>query len=414
MSGHVRKRGDKWYYSFEAASVGGKRKRIERVGGKTKKEAEAALRKALLEFENSGLHFQPKEISVADYMGYWLKNYAEINCKYNTINFYNRFITKHIVPALGTYKLKSLTPSVLQEFINNKFLSGFSKHTIKNLFSILFSSLKYAVFPCNFIKASPMEYVKVPKIELKKSEINRKIISIEDFEKITKRFNESSPFYIPLMIGFYTGCRIGEVMGLTWEDIDLDKGFIDINKIIYKREDKKTPVWCFGTTKTPGSVRKIKIGKTLVEVLKKWKSQQKLNEEKYLEYYINQYVRIESTKKENIQIIHSFDSHIDTQIYDLVKMVCTKENGTMVTPDSFKYASKVINFELGIEFNFHSLRHTHATLLIESGANIKSVQARLGHSSIKTTLDTYTHATIKMSENSVEIFENLVVKKKPD
>lgn len=95
-------------------------------------------------------------------------------------------------------------------------------------------------------------------------------------------------------------------------------------------------------------------------------------------------------------------------------MVCTKENGTMVTPDSFKYASKVINFELGIEFNFHSLRHTHATLLIESGANIKSVQARLGHSSIKTTLDTYTHATIKMAEDSVELFENLVIKKKPD
>ncbi len=199
-------------------------------------------------------------------------------------------------------------------------------------------------------------------------------------------------------------------MGLTWKDIDLDKGFIDINKIIYKREDKKPPVWCFGTTKIPGSVRKIKIGKTLIEILKKWKSQQKLNEEKYLEYYINQYVRVESTQKEDIQIIPSFDSHVDTQVYDFVEMVCTKENGTIITPDSFKYASKVINFELGIEFNFHSLRHTHATFLIESGANIKSVQDRLGYSSIKTTLDTYTHATIKMAEDSVEIFENLVIK----
>ncbi|WP_145988170.1 tyrosine-type recombinase/integrase [Fusobacterium ulcerans] len=54
-------------------------------------------------------------------------------------------------------------------------------------------------------------------------------------------------------------------------------------------------------------------------------------------------------------------------------MVCTKENVAMITPDSFKYASKIINFELGIEFNFHSLRHTHATFLIEAGANIKSV-----------------------------------------
>ena len=67
MAGHVRKRGNKWYYSFEASSVDGKRKRIERVGGRTKKEAEAALRKALQEYENAGLHFEPSEISVADY-----------------------------------------------------------------------------------------------------------------------------------------------------------------------------------------------------------------------------------------------------------------------------------------------------------------------------------------------------------
>lgn len=66
MEGHVRKRGKKWYYSFEAASVDGKRKRIERVGGNTKKEAEAALRKAKQQYENTGLLFEPTEISVAD------------------------------------------------------------------------------------------------------------------------------------------------------------------------------------------------------------------------------------------------------------------------------------------------------------------------------------------------------------
>jgi integrase len=62
----------------------------------------------------------------------------------------------------------------------------------------------------------------------------------------------------------------------------------------------------------------------------------------------------------------------------------------MVTPDTFKNASRVIHFSLGIMFNFHSLRHTHATTLIENGANIKDVQTRLGHTKIETTLDTYT------------------------
>ena len=74
MAGHVRKRGDKWSYSFEASTVNGKRKRIERVGGRTKKEAEAALRKALSQYNNAGLHFEPTKISVSDYLDYWCKN----------------------------------------------------------------------------------------------------------------------------------------------------------------------------------------------------------------------------------------------------------------------------------------------------------------------------------------------------
>ena len=91
-----------------------------------------------------------------------------------------------------------------------------------------------------------------------------------------------------------------------------------------------------------------------------------------------------------------------------VEMVCTKEDGEIVTPNSFKYASKVINYSLGITFNYHSLRHTHATTLIENGAEIKDVQVRLGHANIETTYNTYVHHTEKMSNNSVEIFEKAV------
>ena len=79
-----------------------------------------------------------------------------------------------------------------------------------------------------------------------------------------------------------------------------------------------------------------------------------------------------------------------------------------MTPDTFKYASRVIHYSLGILFNFHSLRHTHATTLIKNGANIKDVQIRLGHANIETTLGTYTHATKKMAEQSVDIFEKAV------
>ncbi|WP_413926647.1 tyrosine-type recombinase/integrase [Clostridioides sp. ES-S-0190-01] len=82
--------------------------------------------------------------------------------------------------------------------------------------------------------------------------------------------------------------------------------------------------------------------------------------------------------------------------------------GEHVTTNSLKYLSRVVNYELGIDFNFHSLRHTHATMLLENGANIKDIQHRLGHAKIATTMDTYSHVTNKMRNQTVDIFEGIV------
>lgn len=404
MKGSVRKRGSQWYYSFEAGSIDGKRKRIERVGGRTKKEAETALRNALQEYENSGLHFEPTEISVSDYMDYWFKNYVQVNCKYNTQNSYEIIIRNHIKPVFGIYKLKSLTPAILQEFVNNKYLNGISKHHLTNIIAVLSGSLKFAVHPCKFIKDSPMQYVKYPKYEHSKLEIDRKIITPDEFKRMIERFPAGTTFYISIVIGYYTGCRIGEVMGLTWNDIDLEAGTIDINKIVYKRK----PNWYFGSTKTKSSVRIIKIGKTLVDALKQHKKRQMENRLKYGQPYTQQYEAEEMNGKEKLRRIYSLPLSVNAGAMQPINMVCTKENGDMVTPDTFKYASRVIHYGLGILFNFHSLRHTHATTLIENGADIKDVQTRLGHANIETTLGTYTHPTEKMAERSVKIFENAV------
>lgn len=403
MEGYVRKRGSKWYYSFEASSVKGKRKRIERVGGRTKKEAQAALRKALLAYDNAGIYFEPTEISLSDYMDYWFKNHVLVNCKHNTQVAYQVILTNHVKPALGIYKLKALTPALLQEFINERYRSGISKSHLGCIMNVLSSALRHAVYPCAFIKDNPLQYVKKPKYEHSVLQERHKLVSHEDFNRIIERFPPGSDYYISLIIGYYTGLRIGEVMALTWEDIDLTQNTISVNKIIFK----KSPDWIFGSTKTKTSVRTIKIGATLADILRQHKKWQLDNRLEYDEYYTLhfEFSEIDPETGKSVRKIVSKQANEVSDTLTQVNMVCTRKSGILITPDSFKSASSTIHKQLKIDFNFHSLRHTHATMLIENGANIKDVQARLGHTNIKTTLDTYTHATEAMAERSVEIFE---------
>lgn len=389
MQGGVRKKGSTWFYYFEAGKVDGKRKKIERKGGNTKKEALEALRKALNEFEKCGAMVDESNMSVSDYFDYWFNEYVLINCKYNTQRGYKVIIENHIKPVLGIYKLKALTPAILQEFLNKKYRNGFTKNTMKGFYGVLSGALRMAVYPYQFLKENPFQYVSMPKYDaLKKNDEDFKTITVDEFNKMVDRFPFGSSFYIPLQIAFYTGMRASEVCGLTWDCIDLDEGKIKVEKIIIK----KGMEWCFGTPKTSSSQREILIGKTLIDILKKYKKYQIENRLKYGKYYAS--------------AIYNFPE--SNSQYSSIDLVCTKENGELVSTDSLKYLSRVVNYELGINFNFHSLRHTHATLLLESGANIKEIQTRLGHSKLATTMDTYSHVTSKLKKESVDLFEKII------
>lgn len=399
MEGHTRKRGDKWYYSFEAASVDGKRKRIERVGGRTKKEAEAALRIALQEYNNAGLFFEPKQISITDYMEYWMQNYVRIECKPNTQRIYGDIINRHINPYIGQYKLNSVTAQTLQQHMNQLYAKGLSKNYLSNIHGVLSGSFHYAVEPGHFIKENPMIYVKMPKCAFKKIDTDHKIINTKDFNCIIDRFPYGSQYHILLMICFYTGLRISECTGLTWDRVDLEKRNITIDRIIVKHEDKK---WYLETPKTYSSYRTVPIGETLLDTLRKHRKWQLENRIKYGQFYKQYYMN----SKNNI---YGTDNTFDNKTTDaLIDFICTQENGTHVNPDLSRYCSRVINYDLGIQFNFHALRHTHATILIESGAHMKDVQKRLGHSRLATTMDTYVKASEKMSTETVDIFEKAV------
>ena len=427
MNGGTRKRGNTWSYYFDMGKVDGKRKRKEKGGFSTKKEAEIALAKAINEYNNAGQVFEPSEISVSDYLDYWFDNYCKMNLKYNTQIGYLGIIENHLKPTFGTYKLKALNSASIQEYANELKLKGFAKSSVVGIISTLSGALNYAIEPLHYIQYNPCDRIKYPKYTQNSKKDVRYIIELETFQRITERFPETSQFYIPLMIGYYTGLRIGETFALTWDDIDLKNRTITVNKIAVKRNfgaDVKKAAskkngkklekssWYFGTPKTFTSNRTVKFGETLYNALVYAKKQKNINRMKYGEYFTEHYLKTEMDEKgEPMQRIIPVSRALQCALPS-ADMVCVRENGEYVSTDSFKYCSRVIHYELKIAFNYHSLRHTHATFLIEAGANVKDVQERLGHTNIETTLNTYVHNTDKMKSQTVDIFEKIITQNK--
>lgn len=203
MQGGVRKRGTTWSYYFDLGKIGDQRKKKEKGGFRTKKEAETALAAAINEYNNGGQVFTPSEVTVSDYLDQWFELYCKMNLKYNTQIAYLRIIKNHLKPTFGKYKLKALNAATLQEYANNLKLQGYSKSHITGILTTFQSSLDYAVEPLHYISQNPMKYIKFPKIERKPRE--RVILSLDEWQQIINRF-EGTRYYIPLMIGFIPDC----------------------------------------------------------------------------------------------------------------------------------------------------------------------------------------------------------------
>lgn len=387
---NVTKRGSTWQYRFEGAKVDGKRKQFSKSGFRTKKEALEAGTKALAEYNNAGVHFQPSEVSVADYLNYWIEEGATSFHKESTVITYKAYIKTKINPFIGNYRLSALNPTILTELLVSLKREGYSKSTLIVVRAIISSALDYAVEPLRYIKDNPMRYVKTPTIEQEPEK--REVLSDDDWERIIERFPFGNRFYIPLLIGYYCGTRISECFALTWDDVDLENCTINVNKQLLL-----VKVWKYSSPKQSSS-RVIKFGQILREELIKEKERQENDEKEYGELFNKVYI-------DNDGVLISSQEKLT---YKRVYPVCIDESGHMTTPKTFLYCNRVIARDLKINFDYHTLRHTHATKLIEGGANVKAVQSRLGHKNISTTLQIYSHVTNSMEENAVEIFEKSV------
>ena len=415
----VMKRGKVYQYQFEIAPVDGKRKYINKSGFKTKKEAFDEGVKAYNEYEYSGKKVNVKDMSYSDYLDYWVDNYAKLNLRYSTIMSYCNIIKNHIKPRIGHYRLSQLDTRMLQEMMNSIYVqNSFSKCFIASILKVLKGSLKYACYTLNYINSDPAENVHAPRYETIDKDPAH-IFTQEEVERILERFRESHSIYYSLLTAYYTGLRVSEVYGLTWDNINFEKKTITINKNIIKKNKYGLPkryciskghsveVWSYGTCKNPQSQRTISIGDTLVKALKEYKKLQEENKEYYGESYLKHYekrIMNEYTNRPEIKIVDA-KAEIEVDLPE-AKLVFVRANGDFRGTESPRHAFKVINYELGIPCRFHDFRDTHATRLIEQGADIKAVSKRLGHSTIMTTYNIYVRVTNKMETETVNKFED--------
>mgnify|MGYP001048502719 FL=1 len=208
----------------------------------------------------------------------WLQNYIKPSTKKRTFNQYSKIIQTHILPYLGDLKLEELTPLIIQKFITKLSINGnkctgkgLSASYIRMIVSIIKNSLKEAHL-ISYLPNYTLDKVNYPKIIEKKIEcftINEQK-KIEFAVKTTKKDK-----YLGIILCLYTGLRIGELLALTWNDIDFEKSILIISKTCYDSSEEGTRIRYINIPKTKNSIREIPLPTKILEMLKEMKKKSK-------------------------------------------------------------------------------------------------------------------------------------------
>ena len=279
----------------------------------------------------------------------WLERYMKHTIKIRSYNRYKSICELHLIKDLGEYELEELKPNVLQDFLLKKIDDHYSTNTIKGIVSVLKQALRLAI-TLEFVDKEYCSNLKMPSSEEKEISVFTKKEQqvIESFCLNHKKRN-----YIGIVICLYTGIRLGELLALTWDDIDFNSNLLTINKTSYSAKvDGRTQI-IVDKPKTKKSIRVIPLPNQLVKLLK-------------------------IIKKESNS-----------------KYVITTRNSGMVGNRSYQRTFKFILKKVNVPYrNFHSLRHTFATNAIELGMDVKTLAEILGHTNAMITLNRYSHSLL--------------------
>lgn len=374
MKGYVRLRGEKYSYGFKYKDHEGKWRTKEKGGFEKKSEAESAMRLAIQEFEDFGfLEIDRSSYTLNQYVDIYFESAAAIKLSPNTIKQYKGAYKIYVRSTpIGKKKLTKINVIDLEKLFVKLYKEKNSslrhvKAVIVNTFDLALRHQLVKINPARITESLAVD----PKREARALELSE-IAKIRDAlgEKRTDR-----PNLLAFEIALATGMRRSEILGLVWDDISLTKGVINVRKQLSENLERVK-------LKSKASERDVPIPKHLKQIL--WKSMMNSRERK----------AIYNAKEPLYYSDHDF--------------VVTHDDGSPIKPNNINYVITRIQKASGVDFTFHDLRHTYATMLAAAGVSAKVIQKRLGHKSITTSMDIYMHVSEDMEKEAVDKFDTFL------
>lgn len=407
----IRKRGNTYQITVHVGRDSAGKQMIETATfkpdpSKTPKQNEKALQKFALDFEEkakTGKLFSGDKMPYKDYIEIWKKEYCEKQLEKTTLETQNRLLNDIIIPSLGHYKLTELKPLHIQKFYDmllsgttdlSKVRGAYNPSSVRRIHNIISSSLTTAVH-WQLIDDNPCRRVKPPKLSRNSSVKNFNLEEAQTFLQYLEEPYETlhggrgdygktacdmrkEPLQLVVLfnLALFGGFRRGELLALTWKDVDFEHNTITINKSLAKTKNDGVII---KGTKNSSSQRVVSMPAECMAMLKRLNLQQKAER-----------LRLGSAWKGQDNVFYqSMGDYMD-----------------IGTPNhSFKRIIKRYNATHSDQLpliSFHGLRHSSATLLISQNNDIKTVSARLGHADVSTTMDIYSHALKERDQKAAQ------------
>ena len=339
--------------SYRGAYVGPDGKR-RYVSGKNKEEARNALREARANAA-TGLVFDAGKLTLGDYLDRWLGDSVKDTVRQRTYERYESIVRVHIKPSIGRVTLKALTPAHARALYRQKLDAGLSPRTVNYVHVTLHKALSQAM--SDGLVPRNAAQVKAPRPA--KPEIRP--LSPEQARKLIQTAYSTGNRYAALyVLALHTGLREGEMLGLRWDDLDLES---TTPKLQVRRTLSETRTGHKFELPKSGKGRSIKLSRKAVEALRSHRARQ-----------AGEKLRLGSLWQEDGLVFPTTTG--------------TTTSGTNLLGRYFRPVLKAADLPA---IRLHDLRHTCATILLMAGKHPKYVQEYLGHASISITLDTYSH-----------------------